>query len=67
MQTDCRQSPCVGKKPGVLEKHLRDHRWGIWEVSQDRVLEVKPEEAGRERRGSVCSLTKELNASRKGI
>lgn len=57
----------MGKKPGVLEKHLPDHGWGIWEESQDTVLEVKPEEAGRERRGSVCSLTKELNASRKGI
>lgn len=51
----------MGKKPGVLEKHLPDHGWGIWEVSQGSVQEVKPEEAGWECRGSVCSLTKEMS------
>lgn len=56
----------MGKKPGVLEKHLPEQGWGIWEVSQGRVQEVKPEEAGWERRGSVWSLTRELTAVLQG-
>lgn len=35
-------------------------------MSQGRVQEVKPEEAGWELGGSVCSLTKELNTVLQG-
>lgn len=49
-----------------LEKHFPDRGWGIGEVSEGRVPEVKPEEAGWERRGSVWSLTKELTAVLQG-